>query len=77
MIYDKVRVCIDPRPLNKIIPDDNHLVPIITDIFKRHQGFKVVSVIDLEAGYNQIQVKEQDQKKLAFTWNGTQYMFAG
>lgn len=75
--FEKVRVCIDPRPLNQVIPDDDYPVPIITDIFKRHQGFKVVSVIDLETGYNQFRVKDEDQPKLAFTWNNKQFMFAG
>ncbi len=59
-----------------MIPDDDYLVPVISEIFCRHTGFKYVSVIDLESGYNQFPVHPDDQPKLAFTWKNHQYMFA-
>src|SRR5690242_11034893 len=72
---EKVRVCIDPWMINKLIPDNDYSLPLITDLFKKMQGFNLASSIDLEAGYNQIRVKAEDQHKLAFMWNGQQYMF--
>jgi hypothetical protein len=59
------------------MPDDDYLVSVITDLFKKVQGFKYASAIDLESGYNQFPVQDEHQHKLAFTWKNTQYMFVG
>ena len=75
--YDKVRICLDTRTINALIPEDKYLVPVITTLFKRLEGFAVASAIDLESGYNQFPVFSEHQHKLAFTWKNTQYMFAG
>ena len=73
-----IRVCMDPRHINAILRNgDNFPIPIITDIIDRFSGANVFSSLDLKAGFNQFSIAEEDQHKLAFTWDGVQYMFVG
>ena len=71
------RVCIDPRPLNSMIPSANFPIPIIRDILENRRGASLYSRIDLTAPFNQFQVNEKDRKKTTFTWEGKQYQFVG
>jgi hypothetical protein len=43
----KWRVCLDPRPLNLLLPEDNHPVPLISDILQQIGGHAIYSTIDL------------------------------
>ena len=70
-----IRVCIDPRPINKIIEDDNFVVPLVTDIFARAEGATYFTTIDLKEAYTQIALHKDSQPLTAFTWRGLQYMF--
>ena len=73
-----IRVCLDPRPLNKLlISGDNFPIPVISDILDLFAGAVIFSALDLKSGYNQFTINEADRPKLAFTWNGVQYMFKG
>ena len=71
------RVCIDPRPLNLLIPEVNYPLPLIKDIFEAFKGCKVFSRIDLKGGFHQFKVKEEHQEYTTFTWKGKQYRFQG
>ena len=44
------RVCLDPRPLNAHLPDDNFPVPLISEIMQFAGGNKVFSTVDLQTG---------------------------
>lgn len=72
-----VRVCVDTRAINAILPDDNYPIPRISDLFEKLRGFKVASSLDLRESYTQLLVKEQDQHKLTFTWNSVRYSWQG
>ena len=75
---DGVRVCLDARPLNEIIkttPDNN--LPHLRELLDNLTGFEWITVLDLAESYLQFPVREEDQVKTAFTWNGKQYMFTG
>ena len=69
------RFCIDPRPLNARLKDNNFPVPRIEDNFNKLQGCKFFSKLDLESGFHQIPIRKEDQMKTAFTFKGKQYMF--
>jgi hypothetical protein len=71
------RVCIDPRPLNLLIPEVNYPLPLIKDIFEAFKGCKVFSMIDLKGGFHQFKVNEKHQEVTTFTWRGKQYRFQG
>jgi hypothetical protein len=69
------RVCLDPRPLNAYLPDDNFPVPLISDIMQFAGGKAVFSTVDLRQAYHRLPIHEEDRPLTAFTHNGVQYMF--
>jgi hypothetical protein len=69
------RVCLDPRPLNAHLPDDNFPVPLISDIMQFAGGKAVFSTVDLRQAYHRLPIHEDDRPLTAFTHNGVQYMF--
>lgn len=71
------RVCLDPRPLNKLFPAIPYPLPLIKELLESLTGSVVFSRIDLRASFHQFQLKEEDQVKTTFTWRGTQYCFVG
>lgn len=75
--FTLARVCIDPRPINLVIEDDERAVPNIESIFSRLEHFEVASELDLKNGYNQFLIAEQDRHKSAFTWKGKRRHFVG
>eukprot|EP00121_Abeoforma_whisleri_P012210 Awhi_evm2s11263 len=73
----KVRVCVDFRPINPLIPMDRVQIPSCSELTKKMQGYKVYSTLDLKSGYNQMKIKPASRKYFTFTWKGTQYCFKG
>jgi len=69
------RVCLDPRPLNAHLPDDNFLVPLISEIMQFAGGNAVFSTVDLRQAYHRLPIHKEDRPLTAFTHNGVQYMF--
>ena len=50
------RVCLDPRPLNAYLPDDNFPVPLISDIMQFAGGKAVFSTVDLRQAYHRLPI---------------------
>jgi transposase InsO family protein len=73
----KHRVCLDPRAINKTLPNPPNSLPRVADLFDKVRGFVVASSLDLENGYNQMRIHTPDQIKTAFTWRRVRYMFVG
>lgn len=69
------RVCLDPRPLNALLPDDNYPIPTISEILNFAGGNNIYSTIDIRQAYHRMPINEQDQILTAFMHNGKQYMF--
>jgi hypothetical protein len=61
-----IRVCTDFRDLNKACPKDNYPTPFIDQIIDECAGCEAFSFMDGFSGYNQIQIKPEDQHKMAF-----------
>nr|GEX84805.1 putative reverse transcriptase domain-containing protein [Tanacetum cinerariifolium] len=59
-------MCIDYRELNKLIVKNCYLFPRIDDLFDQLQGSSVYSKIDLQSGYHQLRVREEDNLKTTF-----------
>ena len=59
-------MCTDFRDLNKACPKDNYPTPFIDQIIDSCVGSEVFSFMDGFSGYNQTQIKPEDQHKTAF-----------
>ena len=62
-----LRVCTNLRDLNHACPKDNFPTPFIDQLIDVCVGHEVLSFMDGFSGYNQIQIRKEDQYKTAFT----------
>nr|GEX92375.1 reverse transcriptase domain-containing protein [Tanacetum cinerariifolium] len=58
------RMCIDYRELNKLTVKNRYPLPMIDDFFDQLQGSRYFSNIDIQSGYHQLKVREEDILKL-------------
>ena len=61
-----IRICLDPRNLNKAIQREHHPLPTIEEITTRLTGAKVFSKLDANSGYWQIPLEEESQLLTTF-----------
>jgi hypothetical protein len=71
----KLRICIDPRTLNPHLEREEMFMPNVDSIITDLENAKVLSVIDLEAGFWQVGVDSELAKLLTFAtpWGRYQY----
>ena len=62
----KLRVCLDPRSLNKTIKRENLHFPFAKQIFSQMSGASYFSKLDPNSGYWQIKADEQSPNLLMF-----------
>ena len=70
-----LRLCIDCRELNKIIVKNRYLLPRIDDLFDQLRGAGTFSKINLQSGYQQLRIKDEDIPKTAFRTRYGHYEF--
>ena len=46
-----VRICLDPRELNKAIMREHHHIPTLEDIAFKFAGMKIFTILDMKHGY--------------------------
>jgi hypothetical protein len=63
-----IHVCTDFSDLNKAYPKDNFPTPFINQIIDECVGCEAFSFMDGFLGYNQIQIKPEDQHKMTFIY---------
>ena len=61
----KLYMCIVYKALNKVTIKKNYPLPWINDIFNRMTKAKYFSHIDLKSRYYQMQIADEDVKKMA------------
>ena len=62
----KVRVCIDPRPLNKALHRSHYHLPVIDDILPDLGKARVFSKADLKDGFLQIELDDESSRLTTF-----------
>ena len=55
----KIRVCLDPRDLNRAIKRSHYPLPTIEEVSTRFSGAKVFSVLDAKCGFWQVKLDEK------------------
>ena len=71
----KLRVCLDPRPLNKAIRREHFHLPTLEDITTRLTGACIFSKLDANHGYWQVPLAEQSQLLTTFNSPFGRYCF--
>jgi hypothetical protein len=59
-------MCIDYTSLNKAYPKDSYPLPHIDQIVDFTSGCDLLSFLDAESGFHQIQMAREDRKHTAF-----------
>ena len=63
----KLRFCVDFRELNAKGVRDSYALPRIDELLDNLSGCRYFSTLDMQSGYHQLQMEEQDKPKTAFT----------
>ena len=71
----KLRICLDPRPLNKAIKRHHHPMPTVEEITAKMKGAKYFAKLDASSGYWQIKVDEESADILTFSSPYGRYRF--
>lgn len=71
----KWRMVIDYRRLNEITTDDKYPLPNINDLFDMLGKSTYFTTLDLASGYHQLEVREEDRPKTAFSTPSGHYEF--
>ena len=59
-------MCVNFTDLNNACPKDNFPLPRIDQLVDSTAGHKLLTFMNTFSGYNQIQMAEEDQEKIAF-----------
>jgi len=77
----KLRPVQDYRPVNAWTIKNHYLLPLIPQLIDRLRGCTLFTRMDVEWGYNEVLIKEEDRWKVAFITNkglfGPTVMFFG
>ena len=71
----KLRICLDPRPLNNAIRREHFQLPTLEDITTRLSGARVFTKLDANHGYWQIPLSEESQLLTTFNSAFGRYCF--
>ena len=63
----KIRVCVDMRQVNKCIRRERHVTPTINEVITDLNGAKVFSKLDLNQGYNQLELAPESRYLTTFS----------
>ena len=71
----KLRICIDPRDLNKAIKREHFPMKTIEEVVQNMPGAKVLSKLDATSGYWQLKLDEESSKLCTFNTPFGRYRF--
>ena len=61
-----LRICLDPKDLNKAILKEYHSIPSLEEILPKLSGAKLFSIVDVMCGYCNIELDEESSNLTAF-----------
>ena len=70
-----MQMCIDYHQLNKMTIKNRYPLPRIDDLFNQLGGDKIFSNINLQSGYNQVWIRDEDIHKISFLIRYENYEF--
>ncbi|GBN22426.1 Transposon Ty3-G Gag-Pol polyprotein [Araneus ventricosus] len=70
-----LRLCLDPRDLNRVIKREHHLIPSAEDIISRLEGKKLFTVLDLKDGFWQVPLDNESSDLCTFNTPHGRYKF--
>lgn len=70
-----LRICLDPRDLNKAIKRPHYPLPTLDDVISRLTGARYFSVLDARSGYWAIKLTEESSKLTTFNTVVGRYRF--
>ncbi|GFU16658.1 retrovirus-related Pol polyprotein from transposon 17.6 [Nephila pilipes] len=71
----KLRICLDPRPLNEAIQRPHYPIPKIDTLVTKLQGGKVFTVLDAKNGFGQLPLDEESSYLTTFSTPWGRYRF--
>lgn len=71
----KLRICLDPRPLNKAIMRPHYPLPTLEDVTSKLAGAKFFSILDARSGYWAIKLSEESSLLTTFNTTFGRYRF--
>lgn len=71
----KYRLVVDFRRLNTVTIADKYPIPDINDVLANLGGNEYFTVLDLKSGFHQINLREEDREKTAFSINNGKFEF--
>lgn len=72
---EKIRICIDPRDLNKAIQREHYPLKTIEDVTEKLKGAKVFSKVDSTSSFWQIQLDKESSELCTFNTPFGRYSF--
>lgn len=70
-----IRVCLDPRPLNKVVRRAHYPLPTITEIATKLEGAKFFSKLDARSGFWMVQITDDSADLCTFGTPFGRYQF--
>ena len=70
-----LRLCLDPRDLNKAIRREHHRIPTAEDIASHLSGKKIFSIVDEKDGFWQVRLDEESSHLCTFNTPFGRYRF--
>ena len=70
-----LRLCLDPKDLNKAIKRPHHCIPTIDDILLKLNGAKYFSIVDARSGYWNIKLDYESSLYTTFNFPHGRYRF--
>lgn len=70
-----LRLCLDPKNLNKYVKKEQYLIPTLDDILPKLNEAKYFTVLDLKEGFYQIELDKESRKLCTFATPFGSYQF--